>query len=102
MTVFRCKKCNCEFATQEDLDNHFKIYFYSDGMDAAAKHDLASLEQTVSYLIYSRELVEKAKNEIYQEYGRLEREYHRLLDGKSKPLPIVQTEQKRLLEVVVS
>jgi len=68
-------------------------------MDPEAPHDLEHLEQTVSYLIYSRDLVQKSQNEIYKEYSILEKKYHDILDNKNKPTPVIPNKQKQLLEV---
>lgn len=102
MSSFKCEKCKREFATQADLDEHHRIYFYSDGMDLMAPHDLAHLEQVVSFLLYSKKILKKDMSEIYKEYSILERKYHDLLDVKNKPLSVAPTEQKQLLECAIA
>jgi len=85
-----CLKCKREFPTQADLEKHLKVFAYSDSTDPQTPHDLEHLEQTVSYLLYSRDLIQKSCNEIYQEYGILERKFHGLLDKTTHTQPITQ------------
>jgi hypothetical protein len=78
MSPTQCEKCHREFLTQEELDKHTKIYAY------AETHDLKGLEETVSFLLYTRQIDKKNLETINKHYSALERQYYDLIE-KTKP-----------------
>lgn len=81
---FICDRCKRVFQTQAELDEHERIYFYVDGMNANATHNLSELEKTVSYLNYIKKRNEESNRTIWQHYSILERKYLQLLGVLNK------------------
>jgi hypothetical protein len=90
--IFICDRCKRVFQTQQELDEHERIYFYVDGMNAKAAHNLAELEETVVYLYGARKREQESNRTIWKYYSELERKYLQLLgvlgkhtDSNGKP-----------------
>jgi hypothetical protein len=72
--MVKCSECNRDFANQEDLDQHTKIYWY------AETHDLDGAEKTISYLLHCSEIDKKNYGELQKHYDDLERKFYKLLN----------------------
>lgn len=90
--MFNCKKCKRSFESQKELDEHLRIYGYTEN------HDLAGLEETVSYLLYTQKIDRNNNAAIYKFYDELERKFYRLVEThKVESVPESKLEQVKLL-----
>jgi hypothetical protein len=79
---FICGRCKRVFQTQDELDEHERIYFCATSMSDS--HDLEGLEKTVIYLYSARKREQENNQTIWKHYSDLERKYLQLLGVLNK------------------